>query len=242
MTMNYAHRGASGYYPENTMTAFLKAVELGADGIETDVHLTKDGELVIIHDEKVDRTTNGKGYVKDYTLKEIRNLDAGSFKGKQFKREKIPVLEELLELIKDKDIKINIELKTDIIWYSGIEEKVINKIHEYGIANKTIISSFNHYSVFKCKEIDKSVKTGLLYMEGLFEPQLYAKIVGAEAIHPYFYAIDNKEVINRVKEAGILINAWTINEEKYMRRFLDYGIDGIMTNYPDKLKKLMEEK
>lgn len=241
MTINYAHRGASGYYPENTMLAFEKAIELGCSGIETDVQLTKDGHLVLIHDEKLARTADAAGYVKDYTLKDIRSLDAGRHKDKYFKGVTIPTAEELIELAIEKNIIINFELKTGEIRYAGIEEKLINLIYKYNFNEKVIISSFNHYSISICKEIDKTIKAGLLYMEGLFEPQLYAKIVGAEAIHPYFPAVDNASLIDRIKSTGIMINAYTINEENDMKRFLDYKVDGIITNYPDKLNKLMKE-
>lgn len=241
MTINYAHRGASAYYPENTMLAFERAIELGCTGIETDVQLTKDGYLVLIHDEKLNRTTDAVGYVKDFSLSEIKSMDAGSFKDKCFRGVSIPTAEELIKLVVDKSIMINFELKTGEIWYEGIEEKLLNLIHKYNFAEKVIISSFNHYSIDKCKQIDNSIKVGLLYSDGIFEPQLYAKTVGAEAIHPYFYAVDNKALINRIKASGIMINAYTINEENDMKRFLDYKVDGIITNFPDKLNKLIKE-
>lgn len=242
MTINYAHRGASGYYPENTMLAFEKAIEQGCTGIETDVHVTRDGYLVLMHDEKVDRTTDGTGFIKDYTLDKLRKLDAGKWKNEDFKKLTIPTVEELLELTHNKDITINFEIKTDNILYENIEEKLIELIYKYNASNKVILSSFNHYTVHKCKEIDKNIKAGLLYMEGLFEPHLYAKIVGVEAIHPYYHAIDNKEVIERVKASGIMINTWTVNDESTMKKFLKYNVDGIITNYPDKLKIIMEGK
>jgi glycerophosphoryl diester phosphodiesterase len=166
MTINYAHRGASGYYPENTMMAFEKAIELGCTGIETDVHMTKDGYLVLMHDEKIDRTTDGMGYIKDYNLEELRQLDAGKWKALEFSGERIPTVEELIELAKSKDIIINFEIKTDVIWYKDIEQKLIEMIHKYNVSDKIIISSFNHYTIHKCKQIDKNIKTGLLYMEG----------------------------------------------------------------------------
>lgn len=242
MTINYAHRGASGEYPENTMLAFEKAVELGCTGIETDVHVTKDGHLVLIHDETVDRTTNGKGYIKDHNLEDLKKLDAGSFKDDAFKGASIPLLEELLEFVKDKNIKLNLELKTDVIWYAGIEEKVLDLVYKYNLKDRVIISSFNHYSVHRFKNLDNTIETGLLYMEGLFEPHLYAKIVGSEAIHPIYPAIDNEELVKRVKKAGIKINTWTVNKEDDMRRLLSYGVEGIITNYPDKLNNIMKER
>jgi glycerophosphoryl diester phosphodiesterase len=242
MTINYAHRGASGEYPENTMLAFEKAVEMGCTGIETDIHVTKDGRLVLIHDETVDRTADGKGYIKDYNLEDLKKLDAGSFKGEAFKGTAIPLLEELFEFVKDKNIKLNLELKTDVIWYDGIEEKVLDQVYKYNLKDRVIISSFNHYSVHRLKSLDNTIETGLLYAEGLFEPHLYAKIVGSEAIHPIYPAINNKELIGRVKQAGIKINTWTVNKEEDMRRLLSYGVEGIITNYPDKLNNIMKER
>lgn len=240
MTINYAHRGASMYYPENTMLAFEKALELGATGIETDVQMTEDGVLILIHDELVNRTTNGRGFVKNYTYKEIRELDAGSWFRKDFKNLKIPSLDELMDLLMDKNINLNIELKNNIILYEGIEKKVIETIYKYNMQNKVIISSFNHYALKKCKEISAEIKIGLLYVSGLYEPEKYAKRLGAEALHPYFYAVNNTEIINNIKKAGLMLNPYTVDEESYMKFFIDEGVDGIITNYPDKLNKILD--
>ncbi|HCQ89799.1 MAG TPA: hypothetical protein DIU45_08730, partial [Clostridium sp.] len=125
MIINFAHRGASMYYPENTMVAFEKAIEMGCTGIETDVQMTKDGVLVLIHDEYLDRTTNGIGLVKNYTYNELRKLDAGSFKDRAFSKCKIPSVEELIGFTKNKNIKINFEIKNSIIFYRNIEEKLL---------------------------------------------------------------------------------------------------------------------
>ena len=127
MTKNFAHRGFSGKYPENTLLAFSKAIEEGVDGIENDVHLTKDGVLVVMHDELVDRTTNGKGYIKDKTYEELAQLDA-SYIFKEYGPQKVPTLREYLELVKDTDIITNIELKTGVFEYPGIEQKVLSLI------------------------------------------------------------------------------------------------------------------
>jgi glycerophosphoryl diester phosphodiesterase len=239
MVVNYAHRGASGYFPENTMLAFEKAIELGADGIETDVQMTKDGELVLIHDELVNRTTNGIGLVKDYRYEDLSKLDAGTGFNERFRGEKIPTLEELLTFAKEKNILLNIELKTGIVLYPGIEEKLIALIYQYELQDKVILSSFNHYSMVHCKEIAKEIKTGLLYMAGLYEPQVYCKFTGADAIHPYFYSI-NKEIIDKVKKEGILVNPWTVNDEPTMINLIKAGVDGMMTNYPDKLSSVLK--
>ena len=144
MTKNFAHRGFSGKYPENTLLAFEKAVEAQTDGIELDVQLTKDGEIVIIHDETIDRTTNGKGLVVDYTYEELEKFDASYIYTGQFGFNKIPTLREYFNLIKDTNIITNIELKTGINEYQGIEEKVYNLIKEFQLEDRVIISSFNH--------------------------------------------------------------------------------------------------
>lgn len=240
MTINYAHRGASAYYPENTMLSFEKALEMGCTGIETDVQLTKDGVLVLIHDEMVNRTTNGEGFVKDYTYIELNKLDAGAWMGEEFAGLKIPTVEELIYLVKDKNIIINFEIKNGIVMYEDIEQKLIDLINKHKIKHKVILSSFNHYSVAKCNKISKDINTGVLYMEGIYKPYNYAKTVGANAIHPYFYAI-NEEVIKESKKHKTQINVFTVDDEEHMKYFLDMKVDGIITNYPDLLHKIMED-
>ncbi|MCB2299172.1 glycerophosphodiester phosphodiesterase [Clostridium tagluense] len=238
MTINYAHRGASAYYPENTMLSFEKALEMGATGIETDVQLTKDGVLVLIHDEMVNRTTNGEGFVKDYTYKELNKLDAGSWMDEKFAGIKIPTVEELIYLTLDKDIIINFEIKNEIVMYEDIEQKLIDLIHKHKINHKVILSSFNHYSIAKCNKISKEINTGVLYMEGIYKPYNYASTVGANAIHPYFPAI-NEEVIKQTQKHRTQINVFTVDDEEKMKFFLNMKVDGIITNCPDKLHKIM---
>lgn len=238
MTINYAHRGASAYYPENTMISFEKALEMGATGIETDVQVTKDGVLVLIHDEMVNRTTNGEGFVKDYTYKELNKLDAGSWMGEEFEGTKIPTVEELIYLTLDKNIIINFELKNGIVIYEDIEQKLIDLIYKHKINRKVILSSFNHYSIAKCNKISKGINTGVLYMEGIYKPYNYASTVSANSIHPYFLAI-NEEVIKETKKHKTQVNVFTVDDEEKMKFFLDMKIDGIITNCPDKLHKIM---
>jgi glycerophosphoryl diester phosphodiesterase len=241
MTINYAHRGASAYFPENTMLSFEKALEMGCTGIETDVQLTKDGVLVLIHDELVNRTTNGQGLVKNYTYTELNKLDAGSWMGEEFTGLKIPTAEELIYLVRDKNIIINFEIKNGIVIYEDIEQKLIELIYKHKIEHKVILSSFNHYTVAKCNKVSKEINTGVLYMAGIYKPYNYAKTVGANAIHPYFQAI-NAEVIRESKKHKTLVNVFTVDDEENMKNFLNMKVDGIITNYPDKLYKIMEEK
>jgi glycerophosphoryl diester phosphodiesterase len=240
MTINFAHRGASGYYPENTMIAFEKAVELGSDGIETDVQMTSDGVLVLIHDEMVNRTTECVGFVKDYTYNEIRKLNAGSWFSTEYSGIKIPSVEELILFSLEKDVIINFEIKNEIVNYNGIEEKLIELIQRYNIQDRVILSSFNHYSAVKCKEISKDINTGVLYYEKLYKPQDYARSVFADALHPYFYSL-NKEIIKEIREEGIMINTYTVNDTNYMKYFVENRVEGIVTNYPDKLKKIIDD-
>lgn len=229
----YAHRGAKGYRPENTMAAFKLAMEMGADGIETDIHLSKDGYLVLIHDEKVDRTTTKKGYIKDMTLDQIKLLDAGSKFSEEFAGEEIPTLEELIILTKDTDIILNIEIKNNKMNYPKIEEKLVELIKKYKIEERVIISSFNHNTIYKIKELDENLKTGILYSRNIKRPIRFAKNIKADALHPKHKRVDFKLMI-KAKLTGLEINTFTINNTKQMNKMFKYRVDGIITDYPDK--------
>lgn len=241
-TLNIAHRGFSGIYPENTMLAFRKAVEEGADGIETDVQMTVDGVLVICHDEKVDRTTNKKGLISKYRYDELSKLDAGIKFGDNYAGERIPTLDEFLDYVKDKNILINLELKNSIIPYEGLEKGTIDKIYEYGLEKKVIMSSFNHYSMVKVKELDSNIKTGLLCAATIYNAGKYVKGVGADALHPFFPSVMDYKKVEEIKSQKLMINTYTVNEEKYMKELIKLNIDGIITNYPDKLKRVLREE
>jgi glycerophosphoryl diester phosphodiesterase len=240
MSLVYAHRGASGYAPENTMAAFQMAVDMGSDGIECDVQMTRDGKLVICHDETLDRTTDGKGFIKDMDYEAIRELDAGSWFDSSFSSERIPRLSELLELVKLSGLFLNIELKSGIVQYPGIEQKVIEQVEAYGLQEKVIISSFNHYAVKKCKEIQPRIKTGALFMEGLFEPWSYLKTIGCECAHPFYMALV-PEIAGKLKARGYIINVFTVNDAKAALELVKAGVDGIITNYPDRMLKALKK-
>ena len=241
MIINYAHRGASGYCPENTMVSFAKAVELGATGIETDVQMTSDGHLVLIHDESLLRTTGVDKYVKDVTLAEIKQLDAGSWFAEGFAAEKIPTLDELMRLAKQSHINVNIEIKSGVFIYDGIEQKVIEKIYEYGLQHNVIISNFNHYSLALCKQIDPAIATGILYMEGLYRPWDYAASLQADALHAPRYAV-MPEWVEEAKQNDKIYNVWTVNNEQEMKSFVAAGVSGIITDYPDRLHQILHGK
>ncbi|WP_077370043.1 glycerophosphodiester phosphodiesterase [Anaerosalibacter sp. Marseille-P3206] len=235
----YAHRGASHYAPENTIASFKKAVEMGADGIEIDVHKSKDGYLMVCHDEKVDRTTNGSGYIKDKDMKELKSLDAGSWFSKYFEGERIPLLEEVLDLVKMENLLLNIELKNGPIFYENLEMDVVNAIKSFGLEDNVIISSFNHYSLLGIKKIEPRIKTGILYIAGMVSPWKYAKTIGADAIHPLYVTI-NKEVTKECIRNDIMVNPFTVDRENDMILMRNIGVTGIITNCPDIGRKVVD--
>jgi len=241
MTKVIAHRGASGYAPENTLKAFERAMEFKVDGIELDVHLSSDGHLIVCHDEKIDRTTNGNGFIKDLTLKEIKKFDAGSWFDSDFAGEQIPTLQEVFELVKRKGLLLNIELKSGPIIYPDIEKKVIGLIEDYGYIDNTIISSFNHYSLVEVKKINRSIKTAPLYMAAIVEPWNYAKKISADGIHPYFYNI-TPELVKECIKNGLFINPFTVDNPLYLDHLIACGTSGVITNYPDRAFAAIKNK
>lgn len=174
-TLVWAHRGASGYAPENTLEAFQKAVEMGADGVELDVQLTKDGELVVIHDETVDRTSDGSGWVKDFTYARISRFNYNRTHKEGYERAMIPTLEEVYELLKPTGLIINVELKTGVVFYPEIEERVLDLTARMGLEERVWYSSFNHYTVQRIKELNPQAKTGMLYCDGMSIPSATAR-------------------------------------------------------------------
>lgn len=237
MTKIWAHRGASGYAPENTLEAFALAVEQKADGVELDVQLTKDGKLVVIHDETIDRVSGEHGLVKDFTLEELKKLNVNrTIPG--FQAVTIPTLEEVYDLLKGTGLAINVEIKSSIIWYPEIEKRVLELTKSMGLQDKVIYSSFNHYSIRKLKELDETVQTGILYGDVLCDIAAYCKNVGADALHPVFTHRYMESVWKEYMASGIPLHIWTVNEEADMTFFMENNIDAIITNYPDKAVKL----
>ena len=236
-----AHRGASKLAPENTMPAFRKALELGADGIELDVHMSSDGFLVVTHDEMLDRTSNGKGLVRDRTLAELRSLDFGSWFSEDFRGERIPMLEDVLALLSGWDGLLNIEIKNGPVFYPGIERAVADAVKKHKRTNRTIISSFNHYSLVEIRKYEPEIKTAPLYMAGIYRPWEYARSLGAAAIHPLFYNIV-PEVMKGCKENNIRVHPFTVDQPEQIKQVAAAGADGIITNVPDIALKIVKEK
>ena len=240
MTEIYAHRGFSGVSPENTVLAFQKAAECGAEGIEFDVHLTKDGVPVVMHDENTIRTTGTDALIKDLTLEEFKALDAGYVKNGEFGFVAPPTLREVFEVLKETGMKCNIEIKSGVYEYPNIERKILAMMDEFGLREKTIISSFNHFTVTRFKELAPDVKVGFLEESWLIHPGAYTRARGAECFHPFFNML-NHENMQDLRNNGIEINAWTINDEEDMRRALQLQLEIGITNWPDKFLAIRKE-
>lgn len=233
----YAHRGSSGEAPENTMAAFRLALQQEAAGIELDIQMTADGQLVVIHDESLDRTTNGHGLVAAHTYEEIQRYDA-SYIFEQYRGEPVPLLSEVLKLLEPAGLELNIELKNSVIRYEGMEDIAIRLVREFGMESRVIFSSFNHYSVAELTRKAPEVEAAILYEADLFRPWEYAAPIGARALHPWLHSV-NKELVTHARQAGMHVRVWTVNAEDVMRRMIDADVDAIITNYPLKLKAML---
>ena len=234
----WAHRGASGHAPENTLPAFRLAAEMGADGVELDIQFTKDGEIVVCHDETVDRTSSAKGWLKNYTLKELKQMDF-SYGNLAYEGARIPTLKEVLELLKPTGLTVNIELKTGIFFYEGIEEKTLELVRREGWADRIIYSSFNHETLRKIHRLDPGAKTGMLYGDGLVDVVPYARSLGVSALHPVLYNLQYPGFMETCREVGMDVNVWTVNEAEYIELCRKYGVHAIITNYPDKARQVL---
>jgi len=220
----FGHRGAMAYEPENTLRSFKKAIDLGVDGIEFDVRRCKSGEIAVIHDEKVDRTTNGKGYVKDLSSSELKKFDAG-------KGERIPTLEELVlfikKLKKKKQIKLILELKD-----KDIEKNVIDSIEKYAMTDDTIVISFYHEFVKNIKKINEKIKTGILFAQSMANAPKTAKEINAEFLFPRFNCVDENLIKNAHKNK-LKVFVWNIDDIGNLKKMLELKVDGIGSNKPD---------
>ena len=239
----WAHRGASGwdrqYAPENTMPAFRKAVEMGADGIELDVQLTKDGEIVICHDERIDRTSRGHGWLKDFTLAELNEIDFGK-PHVEYGFVEIPTLREFLEFAKPLDITVNIELKTGVLYYEDLEEKTAAMVSGYGMDDRVIYSSFNYYSLQKLKRIVPDTKISLLMGEDFVRVPEDVQSLNACAVHPAEHIVD-RAYIENCHAHGIKVHAWTVDNPDRMRALIGMGVDAFITDCPDSGRRVVDE-
>ena len=241
--LKLAHRGYSGRYPENTRIAFEAAVQqTQCDGFESDVHFTKDGKLVIIHDPVLDRTTNGTGFVKDYTYEELLRLDLGSWKGKEFAGQRIMLWHELLEFCRDTNKICNLEIKNYEVFYEGIEKAVIEEIERYQMQDRVFLSSFNHVSMEACKRINPEIEVGLLYDKPLYQAAYYISRTISDCVHPRYTVLQYEpHLVEDFHRMGKKVNVWTANDGQDILDMVNLGVDSIISNFPDRLDDLVPD-
>jgi glycerophosphoryl diester phosphodiesterase len=240
-----AHRGASGYYPENTMSAFKAAIDMGADMIELDVLLSKDQVPIVFHDEKLDAKTNGKGLVADWTLSELQKLDAGSWFDTKFKNERIPTLIEVLRFCKDK-ILVNIEIKTEAVSASeneGIEDLVLEMIDELEIEEQVIISSFDYRAIERIEKKKSSIRTALLYERKQSGDKGPLELVKQYNTNAFNFSIKQltSNWSDQLNSSDVPFFIYTVNDKKNMIWVMETGAKGIFSDKPDVLKRVAED-
>lgn len=231
-----AHRGAAGYCPENTMASFRKALDMNADLLELDIHQTKDGQLVVIHDHTLDRTTDVMGRVCDYTLEQLRGLDAGSWFSREFVGEKIPTLREAFELAGGR-VGLLIEIK-EPNKNPGIEQRLADELRhsDFPLA-EVIVQSFDQGTIRRFHEIMPDIAVGILVdrKQSVMDPKLMEYAEFCNYVNPYLGLV-TKELVDRVHNLGMKVFAWTVRSAAVVRPLIDSGVDGLITDYPDYVK------
>ncbi|MCY9029949.1 glycerophosphodiester phosphodiesterase [Bacillus inaquosorum] len=243
MTKIFAHRGASGQFPENTMLAFEKGIEAGADGIELDVQLTKDGRIVVIHDERLDRTTSLKGFVKDTAYDVIKTANAAANHNQMDNDIKVPLLEDVLSWAEKKNFLINIELKNSVIRYEGMEEKVLEAVKRFNIEERVILSTFNHESLALCARLAPHIERAALTSDVLYQADRYITSIPASGYHPKLNSPATADkVLKKMRNSSIKVRPYTVNRPEDMKRLFEAGADGIFTDFPAKALALLKNK
>jgi len=235
-----AHRGYSSRYPENTMIAFAKALGV-ADMIELDVTLTRDRLPVVIHDETLDRTTNGHGKISGYYYSEIKDLDAGSWFAAEFASQRIPLLDEVARFIKLNNLELNIEIKPEAlgnISCDSVENRVLDIIFHYNIQNKIVISSFESEFLKRIRISDKNLRLAFLMDSETGDWQNFCREMNCFFINPNESLVDRK-FMQKARDAGVRVIPYTVNDRNRMEELLDLGVDGMFTNYPEMLQSLI---
>jgi glycerophosphoryl diester phosphodiesterase len=233
-----AHRGASGYAPENTFASFTLGLEQGADLLELDVHLSRDGEPVVIHDEALDRTTDGRGLVVEHTLAELRQLDAGAWFGPQFAGQRIPTLDEVLAWARERTC-LAIEIKNAPSFYPGIEAKIAALLDRHDMLRRTLVISFDHQALRRLGGLAPGLLTGALYACRPVDPVALARAAGARVLAPGWSFVTPADVA-AAHAAGLRINAWSTSNPAVLRHLIGAGVDAITTNHPDLLLRALD--
>jgi len=238
----WGHRGAYDHAPENTLTGFQMAADMGADGVELDIQLTRDREVVVIHDETVDRTSNGQGCVKDFTLSELKKLNFNKRGITEPLFMEIPTLSEVFKLLEPTKLKINIELKTGVVYYEDIEAEALKIAMKCGMICRLVWSSFNHYSVQKLKLLAPEAETALLCAGGILVTGEQCAKTGASALHPYIRQLEYPGLVDECHKHGVKVRAWTVNDLEDFKLAQSLGVDGVCTNNIDFAKSVLQRK
>ncbi len=228
-----AHRGASGHAPENTMAAFRRAVELGAGFIETDLQLSRDAHFVALHDTSLERTTNGRENVHDFTLAELQRLDAGSWFSPEFAGERIPTLDEILQFARQTGVVFYLEIKVSGVW--GTEHALVAALTEAGMLERVVVLSFDLATLTQLHRRNPAVLTGYLLDWPYPDTLERAARAGARQLAPRADLVTPR-LIEQARGAGLPVVTWTVNEPAQMRHLAALGVHGIMTDYPDRLQ------
>lgn len=240
--LNVGHRGARAAAPENTLAAFRRAVELGADGVELDVMLSADGVPIVHHDFKLGRTNNGKGSVRKLTVAQLKRLDAGGWKDPGYAGERIPTLAEVFQTL-DRQVVVNVELKINTPWATGLEEAVVSEIKRSHMIDMVVVSSFDPFALLRVRDLAPTLPLGLLYEPRQWPPLSRAwlrPLVRPEALHPH-HSMVTPRFVAWAKKRGYRINTWTVNEPDEMRRLIKLGVDAIISDTPDVLHQALVE-
>ncbi len=232
------HRGALGHAPENTIVSLEKGLELGCDLVEIDIHMTRDGELVVMHDADVSRTTDGHGHIVDMTLAEIKQLDASVRWAPHYRNERVPTLAEVLAWAVGR-IELCIEVKGDPLVYPGTEEKLVALLRQYDMVEKSVIISFHHTSIRRVKELEPAATTGALLVAGVADPVAVARAALADSLRPNKEHI-TPEAVRQLHDAGLACHAWVINDEETLDRYVQMGIDSFGVDYPDRVRPYLD--
>ncbi|CAN7339742.1 glycerophosphodiester phosphodiesterase [Paenibacillus sp. LjRoot153] len=228
------HRGAAGEAPENTLASFALALEQGAQAIELDIHITKDGEIVVCHDETLDRTTNGSGLICNQQWADIQRLDAGAWFSEKFKGERIPLLSEVFDLVPEGTL-VNVEVKHA---YEGrMEKALLAFLQEANRYEDVVVSSFDHKVIQRLKRAEPELKVGLLYAANLIDHAAYAKLLEVEvySLHPHHHSFDRADMALATAD-GLAVYPYTVNELSDYQRMIEAGVTGIITDFPGRLK------
>lgn len=234
-----AHRGASGYAPENTLAAFRRAASLGVSFIETDLQLTRDAHFVALHDETVNRTTTGQGAVQHLTLAEVRRLDAGSWFGSEFMGERVPTLLDILDFARKNDVVFYLELKPSGFW--GGEHALISALRDSGEIQRAVIISFDPVILEGLRRIEPTLMTGLLFDGQIENPFARALEIGARQLAVKGNLV-TPNLLAEAHKRDLQVVCWTINNPAHMRLLAAAGVDGIMSDYPDRLLSSLKKQ